>query len=150
VVEPVPGGWAKTFNRYRSATRMETIPIPDHDGIRRALERKRLLALVADRDLTGRGTLCRAFDAWRSYPNGPAAYALRYNVPIVIGYFVFQDKPGRPPYRAHIESLPYSATGSMDVDVPALTRHIAERLNQMIARFPDQWLVFKAGWVRNR
>jgi len=146
VFEPVPGGWARTFNRYRSATGMEAISIPDHEGARRALARRRLLALLADRDLTGRGTLCPAFDAWRSFPNGSAVYALRYNVPLVIGCFVFQDKPGRPPYRAHIEKLEFTRIGSMEADVPALTRLIAERINRQIAQFPDQWLVFSAGW----
>ena len=146
VFEPVPRGWARTFNRYRGATRMETISIPDHEGIRRAIERGRLLTLVADRDLTGRGTLCPAFDAWRSFPNGPAAYALRYSVPIIVGCVVFQDRPGRPPYRAHVETLDFTPIGNTDTDVPALTRLVADHMNRMIGRFPDQWLVFKAGW----
>jgi len=146
VFEPVPGGWARTFNRYRGATRMETISTTDHEGMRRAIERGRMLTLVADRDLSGRGTLCRTFDAWRSFPNGPAVYSLRYNSPLLFGYFVFQDKPGRPPYRAHVEKLEFTPTGSMEADVPALTRLVADRINRMIAQFPDQWLVFSAGW----
>lgn len=146
VFEPVPGGWARTFNRYRGATRMETISTTDHEGMRRAIERGRMLTLVADRDLSGRGTLCRTFDAWRSFPNGPAVYSLRYNSPLLFGYFVFQDKPGQPPYHAHVEKLEFTPTGSMETDVPALTHLVADRINAMIARFPDQWLVFSAGW----
>uniref|UniRef100_A0A7C4CAX7 Lipid A biosynthesis acyltransferase n=1 Tax=candidate division WOR-3 bacterium TaxID=2052148 RepID=A0A7C4CAX7_UNCW3 len=147
VVELIPRGWTATFNRYRNATAMETIPIPDHRAIARALERGRLLALVADRDLTGRGIPLPAFDAIRSYPKGPAAYALRYGLPVVVGYFVHQRKPGRPPYVGAIGApLNFRPSGDADADIPALTRLIAHELNRLIARYPEQWLVFNAGW----
>ncbi|MEO0019476.1 MAG: lysophospholipid acyltransferase family protein [candidate division WOR-3 bacterium] len=147
VVEPIPRGWTKTFNRYRRACAMETIPIPERERIRRAIEKKRVLALVADRDLTGRGILCPAFDAHRSFPKGPAVYALRYNVPIVIGYFVRQQKKNRPPYLGVIEApLEFHPTGDMDNDIKNLTLLIASRLNELIRRYPDQWLVFNANW----
>jgi len=147
VVEPIPRGWTKTFNRYRTALTMEAIPIPDHQAIARALETGRLMALVADRDLTGRGILCPAFDGRRSFPKGPAAYALRYHLPVVVGYFVFQDQPGRPPYLAVVEPpFPFQPTGNNDQDVVAFTQLIAARLNELIARYPDQWLVLRPDW----
>jgi KDO2-lipid IV(A) lauroyltransferase len=147
VVEPIPRGWTRTFNRYRNATAMETIPIPDHRAIARAVERGRLLALVADRDLTGRGIPCPSFGASRSFSKGPAAYALRYGVPVVVGHFVFQHRPGHPPYIGVISPpLKYEPTGNLDDDILAFTRLIAEELNRLIARYPEQWLVFNAGW----
>ncbi|MBM3316209.1 lysophospholipid acyltransferase family protein, partial [candidate division WOR-3 bacterium] len=147
VVEPIPRGWTATVNRYRGALAMETIPIPDHRAIGRALERRRLLVLVADRDLTGRGIVLPAFGARRSYPRGPAVYALRYGTPVVVGCFVSQDRPGRPPYVATVEPpIEFTPSGDFDTDVPALTGIIARRLNALIARYPDQWLVFNAGW----
>jgi KDO2-lipid IV(A) lauroyltransferase len=147
VVEPIPRGWTRTFNRYRNATAMETIPIPDRKALARAILRKRLIALVADRDLTGHGLPCPAFGAVRSYPKGPAAYALKYDVPLVLGWFAFQNRPGHPPYHAVIEPpMTFESTGNADADVAAFTRLIATRLNELIARYPDQWLVFKAGW----
>jgi len=147
VVEPVPRGWDRTFNRYRSATALQTIPIPDHAAIARALERHCLMALVADRDLTGRGLVCPAFDAYRQFPRGPAAYALRYGMPVVVGYLVFQHRPGRPPYLGVVSPpIEFQPSGELEKDVPALTGIIARRLNELIARYPDQWLVFRAGW----
>jgi KDO2-lipid IV(A) lauroyltransferase len=147
VVEPVPRGWMKTYNRYRGALAMETIPIPDTGAIGNALERRRLLALVADRDLSGSGILLPAFGAQRSYPRGPATYALRYGCPVVVGYFVFQHRPGRPPYFAEVKPpLNFSPTGNYETDIPAFTRIIAEELNGLISRYPDQWLVFNPGW----
>ncbi len=147
VVEPIPAGWTRTFNRYRSATDMETIPIPERRTMKRAIERRRVLTLVADRDLTGRGVLCPAFDARRAFPRGPAAYSLKYRLPVVVGHFVHQRGPGRPPYVGRIgPALEFSPTGSTDDDIVRFTRIIAGELNRIIARHPDQWLVFRADW----
>jgi KDO2-lipid IV(A) lauroyltransferase len=146
VIEPVPRGWAKTYNRYRGATAMETIPIQDRKAMIRALHRHRLLALVSDRDLTGNGVLCPAFDSYRYYPRGAAAYSLRFNIPLLVAGLVFQHEPGRRPYRMVYKSLEFTPTGDMDADVTAFTCLIASEINDLIRRFPDQWLVFKAGW----
>lgn len=146
VVEPVPGGWMKTFDRYRRATAMQTIPIPDTVGLRAAVRSARVIALVADRDLTGSGLACPAFDSSRSYPRGPAYYALRNHVPVAVGIINFQDRPGRPPYFVRVEPLDFAPTGRLGNDIDALTRLIAATLNSWISRYPDQWLVFDAGW----
>lgn len=146
IVEQIPRGWTRTFNRYRSVTSMEAIPIPDRRRVVRAIRRGRLLALVSDRDLTGRGLLCAAFDSARTYPRGPAAYALRFGVPVLLGYLVFQSGPGRRPYLGVVEPLVPGGASAPAVDVDGLTRIIASRLNELIASYPDQWPVFNAGW----
>ena len=146
VVEPVPGGWAKTYNRYRSATALETIPIPDRKAMLKAMHRRRMLALVSDRDLTGNGLLCPAFDSYRSYPKGAAAYALRFKAPVIVAGLMFQHVPGRRPYRMVYDELKYTPSADTNSDLPALTLAIAERLNDLIRRYSDQWLVFKADW----
>ncbi len=147
VVEPIPRGWTRTFNRYRCHSGLEAIPLPGHAQIAEALRRRRLLTLVADRDLTGNGQPVPSFGAVRSFPKGPAAYALKHSLPLVIGCLLLQDKPGRPPYLVLLEPCPdFRPSGEMDRDIADLTRLIAERLNRLIACYPDQWLVFNAGW----
>jgi KDO2-lipid IV(A) lauroyltransferase len=146
VIEPVPHGWARTFNRYRGATAMETIPTTNRSGIARALLRHRMLALVSDRDITGNGILCPAFDSYRYYPKGAAAYTLRLKPRLIVACCVFQHKPGRPPYLIEYEPLEFTPSGDMDADVSAFTRAIADAVNGMIRKHPDQWLVFNAGW----
>jgi len=146
VIEPVPGGWAKTYDRYRGATAMETIPIPDRRAMVRAMHHHRMLALVSDRDLTGNGILCPAFDSYRYYPRGAAAYSLRFSAPLIVAGLVFQHEPGRRPYRMIYKSVEFTPTGDTNADVTAFTRLIAAELNDLIRRFPDQWLVFNAGW----
>jgi len=146
VFEPVPGGWARTYNRYRGATAMETIPTTNRSAIARALLRHRMLALVSDRDVTGNGMLCPAFDSYRYYPKGAAAYTLRIRLPIVVAACLFQHEPGRRPYRMYYRPVEFTPTGNMDADVSAFTLMIADALNCIIREHPDQWLVFNAGW----
>jgi KDO2-lipid IV(A) lauroyltransferase len=146
VFEPVPGGWARTYNRYRGVTSMETIPTTNRTGIARALLRHRMLALVSDRDVTGNGMLCPAFDSYRYYPKGAAAYTLRLKLPIVVAACLFQHEPGRRPYRMYYRPLEFTPSGDMDADVSAFTLVIADALNRIIREHPDQWLVFNAGW----
>lgn len=146
VVEPVPAGWTETFNRYRRLTNMKTIPIPERESIHRAIRDRRILTLVADRAITGRGIRCASFGAHRVFPRGPAAYALRFGLTVVVGYMVFQDRPGHPPYLGVAEPLAYQPTGDLDYDIDALTKAIAARLNEVISRYPDQWLVFSPRW----
>jgi KDO2-lipid IV(A) lauroyltransferase len=146
IFEPVPGGWAETFNRYRGATAMETIPVSDRRAMARALLRRRMLALVSDRDITGNGMLCPAFDSYRYYPKGAAAYALRLGTPILVAAFLFQHKPGRRPYYLYYRQLHFTPTGDMNADVSAFTIQIADALNGIIRKHPDQWLVFNGAW----
>lgn len=146
VFEPIPGGWAKAFNRYRGATAMETIPVSNRRAMARALLRHRMLALVSDRDVTGNGVLCPAFDSYRYYPKGAAAYTLRLKIPIIVAACLFQHQPGRRPYRIHYQPLEFTPSGDMDADVSAFTMVIAGALNSIIRDHPDQWLVLNADW----
>ena len=148
VTEPIPAGWSKTFNRYRGVVGMETIPLTNRSAMVRALRRNRVFTLVADRDLTRNGVRCPAFDAHRYFPKGPAAYSLKYDVPIIIGHMLFDHRPGRPPYRARMDPpIEYEPVGDRKQDIRNLTLVVARRLNELIGQHPDQWLVFRADWV---
>jgi KDO2-lipid IV(A) lauroyltransferase len=146
VVEPVPGGWAETYDRYRRATAMETIRLTERRDMIRALRRHRMLALVSDRDINKSGLLCPAFDSYRSYPKGAAVYSLRYHIPLLVAGLVFQHEPGRRPYRMVYKRLEFTPTGDEEADVASFTGLIAAEINDLIRRFPDQWLVFDARW----
>jgi lauroyl/myristoyl acyltransferase len=146
VFEPVPGGWTEAYNRYRNVTAMGTIPMTDPRAMIKVLREHRMLALVSDRDLTGNGILCPAFDSYRYYPKGAAVYSLRFRVPMVVAAMVFQHEPGRRPYRLIYKQVKFTPTADANGDVAALTRLIAAEQNELIRRFPDQWLVFRGAW----
>ncbi len=147
VVEEIPRGWTRTFNRYRSVTGMETIPLSRLKAMSNAIKRGRWLTLVSDRDFTGAGLPCPSFDGTRPFPKGPAAFSLRHDKPIAYIHLLFQDRPGRPPYRFLCGELPrFPATGDRRRDVEEYTRQVAAHLDEIVARYPEQWLAFDAGW----
>jgi KDO2-lipid IV(A) lauroyltransferase len=145
-VEPIPEGVTEAFNRYRRVGGMEVIPFTATDSMTQALAKKKALVLLADRDLTGRGIELPCFDSKRSFPKGPAVLALRYKVPVLFGYFILSPQKGRL-YRSVIEPEFNSfETGNFKQDVYNLTQMIAQRINQLISEYPDQWFVFQAEW----
>lgn len=148
VVEPIPKGVTQAMNRYRGIGGMELIPLTDKNNSERVLEQKKVLVLLADRDLTGRGFELPCFDAKRSFPKGPAAFALKYEAPLIFGYFVLNPKRGKP-YLGVIEpEINFRKTGDFKEDVFNLTQLIARRINSLISEYPCQWFVFKANWLK--
>lgn len=144
VVEPIPKGVSAAMNRYRGLGGMELVPLTDKDTMNQILIQKKVLVLLADRDLTGRGLELTFFDAKRSFPKGPAAFALKYKVPLVFGYFILNK--GKP-YQGVIEpEIIFNETGNFYQDVCNLTEQIVQRIKWLIAEHPDQWFVFKADW----
>uniref|UniRef100_A0A7C6A970 Lipid A biosynthesis acyltransferase n=1 Tax=candidate division WOR-3 bacterium TaxID=2052148 RepID=A0A7C6A970_UNCW3 len=149
VVEPIPQGVTQAMNRYRGIGGMELIPLTEKNSMEQVLEQKKILVLLADRDLTGRGLVLPCFDAKRSFPKGPAAFALKYEVPIILGYFVLNPKKGRP-YLGVIEpEFHFQRCGDYKEDVFNLTQLIAQRINKLISEYPCQWFVFKADWIKS-
>ena len=146
VTEPIPSGFTEAMNRYRGLGGMKLVSLTDKDQMNQSLERKSTLVLLADRDLTGKGFELPCFDAKRSFPKGPAAFALKYKAPLLLGYLILNPKPGRP-YLGVIEpEIQYSETGDFKQDVYNLTQILSQRINKIIAQYPDQWFVFKADW----
>jgi lauroyl/myristoyl acyltransferase len=144
VVEPIPKGVSTAMNRYRGLGGMELVPLTDKDTMNQVLLQKKILVLVADRDLTGRGLELNFFDAKRSFPKGPAAFALKYKVPLIFGYFILNK--GKP-YKGMIEpEIIYRATGNFYQDVNNLTELFVQKIKNLVAEHPDQWFVFKADW----
>lgn len=148
VVEPIPKGISDAMNRYRGLGGMELIALTDKERMEQILKQKKILILLADRDLTGHGFELPCFDARRSYPRGPAVFALKYQVPIVFGYLILNPQKGRP-YLGVIEPrIIFTKSDDDDQAILNLTEAIAQRINQIIAKYPDQWFVFRADWRR--
>jgi len=101
------------------------------------------VALVADRDLTGRGIEVEMFGATRRVPAGPALLSLSSGAPLVVCPVYTRDDG----WEVRIgEPLEIERTGVMREDVAALSRLMAERFERAIAAKPTDWHMFQPAW----
>ena len=108
-----------------------------------ALAEGSVVALVADRDLNGRGIEVEMFGAARRLPAGPAMLALSSGAPIVVAE-VNQTPDG---WGAVFRRLPDVArTGDRRADATAITKEIARAFERAISAHPEDWHMFQPAW----
>ena len=134
------------FVRHREALGMRVIGLSDEGvghKLREAIASNHLIALVADRDLTGRGVEVEMFGRRRKLPAGPALLSLATGAPLVIAP-VYQTEDAwkcvmYPP-------ITIEPSGNRRDDVVALTRAMAAGFERAIAAAPSDWHVFQPAW----
>jgi phosphatidylinositol dimannoside acyltransferase len=113
------------------------------DELVRLIGENELIALVADRDLTGRGVDVEMFGATRRMPAGPALLSLFTGSPL-LPCALYDLEHG---WAIHIDApLEIERTENMRQDVTALTRLLAKRFERSIAAAPTQWHMFQPFW----
>ena len=134
------------FVANRTAFGVDVIGLGD-EGVARTLAKRlaagSIVALVADRDLTGRGVEVTMFGRTRRLPAGPALLSLTTGAPLIVTP-VFQTERGwrvvmTPP-------LTIEPTGDRRADVTALTQRMAEAFERAIASAPTDWHMFQPAW----
>jgi KDO2-lipid IV(A) lauroyltransferase len=108
-----------------------------------ALANNRVVSLVSDRDLTGRGVQVTMFGRGRKMPAGPALLSITTGAPMVPSA-AYQTPEGwrlvfRPP-------LSVEPSGDRRKDVIALTEALAAEYERLISAAPSDWHVFQPGW----
>ncbi|MGH2700071.1 MAG: phosphatidylinositol mannoside acyltransferase [Actinomycetota bacterium] len=110
-----------------------------------------VVAILGDRDLKGTGIEVDFFGAPATLPGGAASIALKTGVPLLVaGVYSELMSDGRRGWMADISApieLPEDAgPGSIAV----LTQQVGEKLEEYIARRPEEWHVFQPFWVEDR
>jgi lauroyl/myristoyl acyltransferase len=135
------------FLEHREALGMRIVPLFDDRGVGDELVKlmgeNELIALVADRDLKGRGVEVEMFGETRTMPAGPALLSLFTGSPLLPaacydledGWLVDVGEP-----------LEIQPSGTMRADVTALTRLLAKRFERSISAAPTQWHMFQPAW----
>lgn len=109
-----------------------------------ALRPGRVLALVADRDMTGRGVEVDFFGEKTVLPAGPAALALRTGAMLLPVAMFF--RPGRG-HRAVIGPPVPTPRGA---DAESVTAELARRFEGFIRTAPEQWHLVQPNWPSDR
>ena len=135
------------FLRHREELGMRIVGLTKegHVGqqLKQLLSENWMVALVADRDLTGRGTEVEMFGATRRVPAGPALLSLSSGAPLVVCPVYTRDDG----WEVRIEEpLEIERTGVIRKDVAALSRLMAERFERAIAAKPTDWHMFQPAW----
>jgi lauroyl/myristoyl acyltransferase len=140
----------RLLERLRSSHGGEFVEA-DLKGTRRCLERLRAgepVAIVGDRDLTGRGVCVTLAGRRVKLPRGPWELARRTGAPVVP---VFLRRLGRSDFAAWIgEPIPVSREGEHEEAVAAAVCRWAAVLEEQIRRDPGQWLVLEDFWEAHR
>jgi lauroyl/myristoyl acyltransferase len=135
------------FVELRTSIGMDVVGLSDPNVGRKlamALGENRMVALVADRDFTGRGVEVEMFGRKRSIPAGPALLSLTTGAPLIVT--PTYTTPGG--WRIEIrEPLTIEPTGDRRADVTALTRLMASTFEEAIAAAPSDWHMFQPGWL---
>jgi phosphatidylinositol dimannoside acyltransferase len=114
----------------------------------KALKANHTLALLCDRDLTGKGPEVEFFGERTTLPGGPATLALRTGAALLPTAIYFDG----PHLRRSVilPALDTSRHGALREDVQRVTQDLAHALEVLIRRAPEQWHLLQPNWPSDR
>jgi KDO2-lipid IV(A) lauroyltransferase len=134
------------FLEHRRALGMEILSLSSESlgrQIGSRLADNRIVALVADRDLGGRGVEVEMFGRARLLPAGPAFLSITTGAPIMVTPVYTLRRGWRIVFGA---PLAFEPGGERKRDVVALTKMLAAEFERAIAAAPWDWHMFQPGW----
>jgi KDO2-lipid IV(A) lauroyltransferase len=147
VAETFPGSLDEAVVEARALLGLDIIPLGRSAvrAINRGLDGGRLVALLCDLPPPGGGGVeVRFFGKRAVVPSGPAAFAIKRQVPL-LPVFSRRDGPGH--YHVHVDPPvePLDAEALRHSEAPAaMMQRVVERFERFICDYPEQWYAFKA------
>ena len=106
-------------------------------GVIRAVKSSRFVAMLSDQDAGSDGTVIEFFNRPASTPKGPAAFALKIDVPIIMGFIIRENQKKQ---RIIIEKPIFvEKTPDKEDDIRRLTQAYTRVLEEYIRKYPDHW-----------
>jgi KDO2-lipid IV(A) lauroyltransferase len=140
-----PRALFKKFLAYRQAIGMEVLPL-DSRAFPTLLQRARdgkLIALVADRDLSSSGIDVEFFGGVARMPAGPAIVAIRTGIPLVTAFVSYTDSG------IHVDLKEIAIPDGADEEsrVKATVQLCADNFAAGIKAHPQDWHMMQRIWV---
>lgn len=133
--------------RARFGLRMIKLGSAEVRTIYRLLRNNEGLMLATDRDVNDDGVPTLFFDAPADLPPGPIALALRLGTPLLTAY------TNRLPDNTSVvyinPPVEFIRTGDRELDLKVNMRRMAQILEGMILKAPDQWVVLQRVWDKD-
>lgn len=140
-----PEALFQRFLEYRNSMGFEVLSLDSRSFVtlvKRARE-KRLIALVADRDLSRSGVDVEFFGFPSRMPAGPALLAVKTGIPLVVAHVSYT------PAGIHIDfsevSIPQS--GSESEKISKIVQECADLFARGIAEHPEDWHMLQRIWT---
>lgn len=146
VVEPLePPELFEWFKRSRNALGMNIIPLGADAGpqVLKAISDKQLVVLVSDRDIGGSSVEVEFFGEKTLLPAGPATLALRTGATLLTAAIYNKDNGCHGVVRPAIS---LERKGKFRSDVKRITQTIADEMELLIRKAPEQWHLMQPNW----
>ena len=132
------------FDSRRRMFGMEVIPSEGSmKGCLSALKKRRMLALLGDKDFSGSGLKVKMFSRYAYMPRGAAFFALRTNACIIPAFMVREDKF----FYHFIFEEPIACGKDGLVSEEAILNRYIKVLEKYIKKYPGQWYMFDKYWL---
>jgi len=140
-----PEALFERFLEHRQALGMEVLPL-DSRAMGTLIQRARagkLIALVADRDLSSSGVSVQFFGAEARMPAGPALIAIRTGVPLVTAFVSYTDSG------IHIDfkKIVIPEEGSEQEKLNVVVQSCADNFALGIKKHPHDWHMLQQIWT---
>ncbi|GAB3657108.1 phosphatidylinositol mannoside acyltransferase [Actinocorallia lasiicapitis] len=146
-----PESLFERFVAYRESLGFEILPLTGGSAssfgiLARRLRERRVICLVADRDLTSTGVEVEFFGATARMPGGPAALAVQTGAALLPVTLWFDgDDWGA---RVHAE-VPLPEQGARPEKIKTMTQAVADAFAEGIAAHPEDWHMLQKVWVED-
>jgi lauroyl/myristoyl acyltransferase len=140
-----PEALFQKFLKHRESMGFEVLSLDSRSFVtlvKRAKE-KRLIALVADRDLSHSGIDVNFFGANARMPAGPAVLAVKTGIPLVVAHVSYTQTGIHIDF--HSVDLPDEGTESERVQ--AIVQRTADLFALGISQHPEDWHMLQRIWV---
>jgi KDO2-lipid IV(A) lauroyltransferase len=140
-----PEALFQKFLAYRSSMGFEVLSLDSRSFVtllKRARE-KRLIALVADRDLSQSGVDVEFFGHPSRMPAGPALLAIKTGIPLVVAHVSYK------PIGIHIDftEVQIPTKGSESEKISVTVQACADLFAKGIAQHPEDWHMLQRIWI---
>lgn len=147
VVEKLkPEAIFKKFLAYRESIGIEaishkekTIPI-----LTKRLQAGKLIALVADRDMSRNGVEVNFFGKTSKMPSGPAILAIKTGVPLITAYVRYTLDGIQIIFD---ETIKPTNSGNEEDQIKIITQSIADNFAKRIKEYPVDWHMLQRIWI---
>jgi KDO2-lipid IV(A) lauroyltransferase len=151
VAEPLqPPAMYDWFVSQREAMGLSIVPLGTDASrvLLRTLRAGKLVGLLCDRDIVGNGIDVEFFGEHTTMPAGPAMLALRTGA-VLLPTAVYSG-PGIGHTAVIMPPVATERTGGLRQDVARVTQLVADDLETLIRRAPQQWHLFQPNWPSDR